>query len=87
MDAVSNKKDYGDSELMGRIKFVRRSYNYSGSEDSETDSKIYDYRDLEHSEIYAKNDDGIIEDMEQAAVDMKSDVEFDKTDEDKESDK
>ena len=29
----------------------------------------------------------IIEDMEQAAVDMKSDVEFDKTDEDKESDK
>ena len=51
-------------------------------------SKIGDlYSDSDQSEIDTKNDDEIIEDMEQAAVDMKRDVEFDKTDEDKESDK
>ena len=48
---------------MGRIKFVIRPYDYSGSE-------IDDYSDSEQSEIDSKNN-----------------VEFDKTDEDKESNK
>ena len=56
-----------DNESMDRIKVV--VYDYSGSEDSETVFEIGDlYSDSEQSEIDTKNDDEIIEDMEQAAV-------------------
>ena len=74
--------------VMPMDRFRVLVHDYSGSEDSETLFEICDlYSDSDQSEIDTKNDDEIIEDMEQAAVDMKRDVEFDKTDEDKESDK
>ena len=48
-------KVWNGAKQRDRIKVV--VYDYSGSEDSETDSKIDDYSDSEQSEIDTKNDD------------------------------